>query len=360
MKKKLLLTGLAVAVVSVGSFSGVYAYNQQAEAKKAAEVEQKESQALKDAVAAVKKLNTSLTQENIDNAKAKVELVSGTAKKSLEKEVKQAQKMFNFKKELSEIISDGVIKKGVTPSKIKATKKSLLEIEKFNKAFSDEQAKVLAEAEKQLKNIESARSEVKAVQKTLNRSTYNKAVKQVDKIKNKAIKDELRSKLEEVDKKIAATESSRQSNVSPRSSDESPAKGNSSSNVSSATENSSSNASSSSSNNSRSTKSSRVESGSNKSYSSEGGGKSSSSSSSSSGGPSASKKSSGSSSSSKKSGSSSPSSSSKSSGGTSATGKKSGGGNIKNHGGTGKSGKTYNEYELNEGDLGGVPWDSFD
>lgn len=208
MKKKFLISSIAVAVISVGSVTGVYAYNKHVEAKEAAVVEQKESLAIENAKVAVKKLNKSLTQENIDQAKSKVELVNGKLKKSLEKEVEQAEKMFNFKKELSGIISNDVIKKGVTSSKIKTAKKSLAEIEKFNKEFSEEQAKILSQAEKQLKIIDDARAEIKSSKKSLARSEYNKAAKLVKQIKNKTIKDELNKELGEIDKKIDAVKSS--------------------------------------------------------------------------------------------------------------------------------------------------------
>lgn len=207
-RKQLFVTALAGLVISVGSFGGVYAYNKQAEAKEAAEVKENDSIAEKTAIAAVKKLDTSLTEANIENAKAKVKLVSSKSKKSLEKEIEQAEKMFNFKKELSEIISKDVIKKDVTSSKLKAAKKSLSEIEKYNKTFYKEQSDVLKKAEDQFGNINEAQKKIKTANETLKRSAYNEAAKLVSKIKNTDIKNDFEKELKKTDKKIREVKSS--------------------------------------------------------------------------------------------------------------------------------------------------------
>jgi len=197
MKKKI-IAGIAVATIAVGGFGGAYVYNKQAEAKEIAEVEAKESNHFKEAIAAVRQLNKNLNEKNLLAAKSKTELVSDkTAKKSLLADIKEAEKKIHFSKELGYVTDKkGVIKSGVTKKQISSLKKELAAIN--DKKFVKKESKLLKGLSEQQKVLEKSNKALKAGMKS--RKDIDLAEKEISKIKNPVLKEEMKKKLAKLEK----------------------------------------------------------------------------------------------------------------------------------------------------------------
>lgn len=331
MKKKI-IAGIAVATIAVGGFGGAYVYNKQAEAKEIAKVEANESNHFKAAIAAVRTLNKNLNEKNLLAAKEKTELVSDkTAKKSLLADIEQAEKKINFSKELNKASNKkGVLKPGVTKKQIGSLEKALDTI--HDKKFVNKESIFLKSLSQQLKSVEKSNKALKAGVKS--EKDIDLVKKEINKIKNPEVKKELQKKLAKLEKNYAKSKAkvvSKNNAISKGKSNtgvigtkdvQTPNINNKVQNESSSNNYNNSSKGSGSSKPNYSNKNNNNNSGSNspgKSYVK------------------------------KETPKKSPNSST-------SNGKRTGGGNIKNNGGNGESGKTYNEYTYGEGELD-VPWD---
>lgn len=211
MKKKMIIRALAFTLLA-GTTTGVYAYNQKAQAAEAAKLEQIRIKT--NAEKSVDSLYNDTKTRLADNLESKIKKAEGAVKKikddnkkdQLLKDIEEVKEIAGIQQKVYSTLQNGVLVETTTEKQLATLNQELLSIKDKNNAIYNHLADYLSEASDQLSTINIATQKVKEAEKEPNKDTYNKAIEQVNKVQNDGKKEELKKKLELVNKKIIATE----------------------------------------------------------------------------------------------------------------------------------------------------------
>lgn len=207
MKKKVLISAIAISLLAVGT--GAYAYNEKVEA---AQLEQQRIQTVDKAENAVAALYTSdktALATDLENklkaAKAAVKKVEDTKVKSLLTEkISNAEEISTIQSEVSNILKNGVVDEKASEKQVESISKKLGQVKDWNESIYNSLSKQLKEAGKQIAAINEASEKVKAAEKSLKEKDYDAASDLIAKVKNEEKKEELTKQLKAVNKTMVA------------------------------------------------------------------------------------------------------------------------------------------------------------
>lgn len=204
MKKKLLIGMIAFFIIA-GTATVAYAYNQKVIAKEQETIEKAEN-----AIDALYVDDTRIKlASNLDgklkNAKKAIELVQDNdVKQELLSEVETVEHFRSVQVKVDSIIKEGVVLSDIDSSKLEKVKQLLVTIKGKNDSIYTSLESKVSTAEAQLNTINKATKKVETAEVALSDKTYQNASSLVKKIKNKSMKDELKTRLDVVNKKIVA------------------------------------------------------------------------------------------------------------------------------------------------------------
>ncbi|MGM0941309.1 MAG: hypothetical protein ACQEWU_10155 [Bacillota bacterium] len=204
MKKKLLIGMIAFFIIA-GTATVAYAYNQKVIAKEQETIEKAEN-----AIDALYVDDTRIKlASNLDgklkNAKKAIELVQDNdVKQELLSEVETVEHFRSVQVKVDSIIKEGVVLSDIDSSKLEKAKQLLVTIKGKNDSIYTSLESKVSTAEAQLNTINKATKKVETAEVALSDKTYQNASSLVKKIKNKSMKDELKTRLDVVNKKIVA------------------------------------------------------------------------------------------------------------------------------------------------------------
>ncbi|WP_121606008.1 hypothetical protein [Virgibacillus sp. Bac332] len=204
MKKKLLIGMIAFFIIA-GTATVAYAYNQKVIAKEQETIEKAEN-----AIDALYLDDTRIKlASNLDgklkNAKKAIELVQDNdVKQELLSEVETVEHFRSVQVKVDSIIKEGVVLSDIDSSKLEKVKQLLVTIKGKNDSIYTSLESKVSTAEAQLNTINKATKKVETAEVALSNKTYQNASSLVKKIKNKSMKDELKTRLDVVNKKIVA------------------------------------------------------------------------------------------------------------------------------------------------------------
>ncbi|MED4041021.1 hypothetical protein [Niallia taxi] len=207
MKKKVLISAIAISLLSVGT--GAYAYNKKVEA---AQLEQQRIQTVDKAENAVSALYTSDKtalatdlKNKLKAAKAAVKKVEDTKVKSLLTEkISNAEEISTIQSEVSNILKNGVVDEKASEKQVESISKKLGQVKDWNNSIYNSLSKQLEEADKQIAAINEAAEKVKAAEKSLKEKDYDAASDLIVKVKNEEKKEELTKQLKAVNETMVA------------------------------------------------------------------------------------------------------------------------------------------------------------
>ncbi|WP_382549263.1 hypothetical protein [Streptomyces sp. NPDC057131] len=207
MKKKVLISAIAISLLAVGT--GAYAYNEKVEA---AQLEQQRIQTVDKAENAVAALYTSDKtalatdlENKLQAAKAAVKKVENTKVKSrLSEKITNAEEIFTIQSEVSNILKNGVVDEKASEKQVESISKKLGQVKDWNESIYNSLSKQLEEAGKQLAAINEASEKVKAAEKSLKEKDYDTASDLIAKVKNEEKKEELTKQLKAVNETMVA------------------------------------------------------------------------------------------------------------------------------------------------------------
>lgn len=207
MKKKVLISAIAISLLAVGT--GAYAYNEKVEA---AQLEQQRIQTVDKAENAVSALYTSDKtalatdlKNKLKAAKAAVKKVEDTNVKSLLTEkISHAEEISTIQSEVSNILKNGVVDEKASEKQVASISKKVSQVKDWNDSIYNSLSKQLKEAGKQITAINEAAEKVKAAEKSLKEKDYDAASDLIAKVKNEEKKEELTKQLEAVNETMVA------------------------------------------------------------------------------------------------------------------------------------------------------------
>ena len=207
MKKKVLISAIAISLLAVGT--GAYAYNEKVEA---AQLEQQRIQTVDKAENAVSALYTSDKtalatdlKNKLKAAKAAVKKVEDTNVKSLLTEkISNAEEISTIQSEVSNILKIGVVDEKASEKQVESISKKLGQVKDWNESIYNSLSKQLEEADKQIAAINEAAEKVKAAEKSLKEKDYDAASDLIAKVKNEEKKEELTKQLKAVNETMVA------------------------------------------------------------------------------------------------------------------------------------------------------------
>jgi len=207
MKKKVLISAIAISLLAVGT--GAYAYNEKVEA---AQLEQQRIQTVDKAENAVAALYTSDKtalatdlENKLQAAKAAVKKVEDTKVKSrLTEKISNAEEISTIQSEVSNILKNGVVEEKASEKQVESISKKLGQVKDWNESIYNSLSKQLEEAGKQIAAINEASEKVKAAEKSLKEKDYDTASDLIAKVKNEEKKEELTKQLKAVNETMVA------------------------------------------------------------------------------------------------------------------------------------------------------------
>lgn len=207
MKKKVLISAIAISLLAVGT--GAYAYNEKVEA---AQMEQQRIQTVDKAENAVSALYTSDKtalatdlKNKLEAAKAAVKKVEDTNVKSLLTEkISHAEEIATIQSEVSNILKNGVVDEKASEKQVASISKKVSQVKDWNDSIYNSLSEQLKEAGKQITAINEAAEKVKAAEKSLKEKDYDAASDLIAKVKNEEKKEELTKQLEAVNETMVA------------------------------------------------------------------------------------------------------------------------------------------------------------
>lgn len=207
MKKKVLISAIAISLLAVGT--GAYAYNEKVEA---AQLEQQRIQTVDKAENAVSALYTSDKtalatdlKNKLKAAKAAVKKVEDTNVKSLLTEkISHAEEISTIQSEVSSILKNGVVDEKASEKQVESISKKVSQVKDWNESIYNSLSEQLKEAGKQIAAINEAAEKVKAAEQSLKEKDYDAASDLIAKVKNEKKKEELTKQLKEVNETMVA------------------------------------------------------------------------------------------------------------------------------------------------------------